>query len=82
MREIGRHPLFQRALQIRIHGRFDARGARLPLAQTLKGRGTALPRGRRHLLGWGALLAAFVLALMPPVKRLVCDVSLSLFTIQ
>ncbi|NNU42436.1 ABC transporter permease [Ramlibacter sp. B156] len=41
--------------------------ARLPLAQTLKGLGTALPRGRRHLLGWGALLAAFVLALMPPV---------------
>lgn len=41
--------------------------ARLPLAQTLKGLGTALPRGRRHLLGWGALLAALVLALMPPV---------------
>ncbi len=41
--------------------------ARLPLAQTLKGLGTTLPRGRRHLLGWGALLAAFVLALLPPV---------------
>jgi putative ABC transport system permease protein len=41
--------------------------ARLPLAQTLKGLGTALPRGRRHWLGWGALLAAFVLALLPPV---------------
>ena len=41
--------------------------ARLPLAQTLKGLGTALPRGRRHWLGWAALLAAFALALLPPV---------------
>jgi putative ABC transport system permease protein len=41
--------------------------ARLPLAQTLKGLGTALPRGRRRALGWLALLAAGVLALLPPV---------------
>jgi putative ABC transport system permease protein len=42
--------------------------ARLPLAQTLKGLGTGLPRGRRHALGWLALLAALVLALLPPVR--------------
>ena len=41
--------------------------ARLPLAQTLKGLGTALPRGRRHALGWIALLAAGMLALLPPI---------------
>ena len=41
--------------------------ARLPLAQTLKGLGTGLPRGRRHALGWLALLAAGVLALLPPI---------------
>ncbi|MCC2677329.1 MAG: putative type transport system, involved in lipoprotein release, permease component with [Ramlibacter sp.] len=41
--------------------------ARLPLAQTLKGLGTALPRGRRHALGWAALLMAGVLALLPPI---------------
>lgn len=41
--------------------------ARLPLAQTLKGLGTALPRGRRHRLGWLALAAALGLALLPPI---------------
>jgi putative ABC transport system permease protein len=41
--------------------------ARLPLAQTLKGLGTALPRGRRHGLGWLALLAALALAFVPPI---------------
>src|SRR4051812_26685793 len=41
--------------------------ARLPLAQTLKGLGTALPRGRRHMTGWLALLAAGGLALLPPI---------------
>jgi putative ABC transport system permease protein len=41
--------------------------ARLPLAQTLKGLGTALPRGRRHWPGWLALLAALGLALLPPI---------------
>lgn len=41
--------------------------ARLPLAQTLKGLGTALPRERKHWLGWTALLAAGALALLPPV---------------
>ena len=41
--------------------------ARLPLAQTLKGLGTALPRGRRHWPGWAALLAAGGLALLPPI---------------
>lgn len=41
--------------------------ARLPLAQTLKGLGTSLPRHRRHLWGWAALLAAGALALLPPV---------------
>jgi len=41
--------------------------ARLPLAQTLKGLGTALPRGRRHGWGWLALAAAGGLALVPPV---------------
>lgn len=41
--------------------------ARLPLAQTLKGLGTALPRGRRHGLGWLALLAAVALAFLPPI---------------
>lgn len=49
-------------------GWLPARGAaRLPLAQTLKGLGTGLPRGRRHPLGWAALAAAVVLALLPPV---------------
>ncbi|HEX2544238.1 MAG TPA: FtsX-like permease family protein [Ramlibacter sp.] len=49
-------------------GWLPARGAaRLPLAQTLKGLGTALPRGRRHLAGWLALIAAVVLALLPPI---------------
>jgi putative ABC transport system permease protein len=41
--------------------------ARLPLAQTLKGLGTGLPRRRRHLAGWLALAAAGGLALLPPV---------------
>jgi putative ABC transport system permease protein len=41
--------------------------ARLPLAQTLKGLGTALPRSRHHALGWAALLASVLLALLPPV---------------
>jgi putative ABC transport system permease protein len=41
--------------------------AALPLAQTLKGLGTTLPRSRRHWLGWLALLLSLVLALMPPV---------------
>jgi putative ABC transport system permease protein len=41
--------------------------AGLPLAQTLKGLGTGLPRGRRHASGWLALGAALVLALLPPV---------------
>lgn len=41
--------------------------ARLPLAQTLKGLGTALPRGRRHVAGWIALGAAVALALLPPI---------------
>lgn len=41
--------------------------ARLPLAQTLKGLGTGLPRPRRHALGAAALLAAVVLAFLPPV---------------
>lgn len=41
--------------------------ARLPLAQTLKGLGTALPRSRRHWLGWLSLVAAGVLALLPPI---------------
>jgi putative ABC transport system permease protein len=49
-------------------GWLPARGAaRLPLAQTLKGLGTGLPRGRRHAAGWIALLAAGLLALLPPV---------------
>lgn len=49
-------------------GWLPARGAaRLPLAQTLKGLGTGLPRGRRHAPGWIALLGAGLLALMPPV---------------
>ncbi|NML46391.1 ABC transporter permease [Ramlibacter sp. G-1-2-2] len=41
--------------------------ARLPLAQTLKGLGTALPRGRRHWLALAALLASVALALLPPI---------------
>ncbi|MEJ8839174.1 ABC transporter permease [Ramlibacter sp. AN1133] len=41
--------------------------ARLPLAQTLKGLGTGLPRGRRHWLGWLALAAAVLLAFVPPI---------------
>jgi putative ABC transport system permease protein len=41
--------------------------ARLPLAQTLKGLGTALPRGRRHWLAAAILLASLGLALLPPV---------------
>jgi putative ABC transport system permease protein len=41
--------------------------ARLPLAQTLKGLGSALPRSRQHAWGWLALAMALVLALMPPV---------------
>lgn len=49
-------------------GWLPARGAaRLPLAQTLKGLGTGLPRGRRYLLGWLALLAAVGLAFLPPI---------------
>jgi putative ABC transport system permease protein len=49
-------------------GWLPARGAaRLPLAQTLKGLGTGLPRGRRHPLGWLALAGAGGLALLPPV---------------
>jgi putative ABC transport system permease protein len=51
-----------------VGGWLPARSAaRLPLAQTLKGLGTALPRGRRHALGWLALAAAGGLALLPPV---------------
>ncbi|HEX7889096.1 MAG TPA: FtsX-like permease family protein [Ramlibacter sp.] len=51
-----------------VGGWLPARGAaRLPLAQTLKGLGTGLPRGRRHVLGWLALAAAVVLALLPPI---------------
>jgi len=41
--------------------------ARLPLAQTLKGLGTGLPRTRNHALGWSALLLALLLALLPPI---------------
>src|SRR4051812_11208754 len=41
--------------------------ARLPLAQTLKGLGTALQRTRRHLWGWLALLLSGGLALLPPI---------------
>ena len=41
--------------------------AALPLAQTLKGLGTRLPRSRRHWLAWLALLLALVLALLPPI---------------
>jgi putative ABC transport system permease protein len=41
--------------------------ARLPLAQTLKGLGTRLPRTRAHALGWLALLLALVLAFLPPI---------------
>ena len=51
-----------------VGGWLPARGAaRLPLAQTLKGLGTALPRGRRHWLGWLALLLALALAFLPPI---------------
>lgn len=51
-----------------VGGWLPARSAaRLPLAQTLKGLGTALPRGRRHLAGWLALAAALGLALLPPI---------------
>lgn len=51
-----------------VGGWLPARSAaRLPLAQTLKGLGTSLPRGRRHALGWIALFAAGGLALLPPV---------------
>ncbi|MBE7368712.1 FtsX-like permease family protein [Ramlibacter pallidus] len=51
-----------------VGGWLPARSAaRLPLAQTLKGLGTALPRGRRHGLGWLALAGAGGLALLPPV---------------
>lgn len=41
--------------------------ARLPLAQTLKGLGTGLPRVRRHAAGLLALAASVVLAFLPPV---------------
>ncbi|MBC5782372.1 ABC transporter permease [Ramlibacter sp. USB13] len=41
--------------------------AALPLAQTLKGLGTRLPRARRHAAGWIALLAAVGLAMVPPI---------------
>src|SRR5690606_11171430 len=41
--------------------------ARLPLAQTLKGLGAAATANRRHLWSWGALAAAGLLALLPPV---------------
>ncbi|MCG2593954.1 ABC transporter permease [Ramlibacter sp. XY19] len=41
--------------------------ARLPLAQTLKGLGSSRIGARRHWPGWAALLAALVLALLPPV---------------
>lgn len=51
-----------------VGGWLPARSAaRLPLAQTLKGLGTALPRGRRHWLGWVALLLALALAFLPPI---------------
>ncbi|MBK6009381.1 ABC transporter permease [Ramlibacter ginsenosidimutans] len=51
-----------------VGGWLPARSAaRLPLAQTLKGLGTALPRGRRHRLGWMALLLALALAFLPPI---------------
>jgi putative ABC transport system permease protein len=49
-------------------GWLPARGAaQLPLAQTLKGLGTGLPRGRHHALGWLALAASVLLALLPPI---------------
>jgi putative ABC transport system permease protein len=41
--------------------------ARLPLAQTLKGLGATMPRGRRPLWSWAALAAAGLMALVPPV---------------
>ncbi|MDP3618789.1 MAG: ABC transporter permease, partial [Ramlibacter sp.] len=41
---------------------------RLPLAQTLKGLGTGLPRSRRHWVGLGMVLAGGALALLPPVQ--------------
>jgi putative ABC transport system permease protein len=51
-----------------VGGWLPARSAaRLPLAQTLKGLGAALPRTRPHLWGWLALLGAGVLALLPPI---------------
>lgn len=51
-----------------VGGWLPARSAaRQPLAQTLKGLGTGLPRGRRHLPGWIALFAACGLALLPAV---------------
>jgi putative ABC transport system permease protein len=51
-----------------VGGWLPAHGAaRLPLAQTLKGLGTGLPRARGHRLGWVALLAALACALLPPI---------------
>ncbi|HVE53824.1 MAG TPA: ABC transporter permease, partial [Ramlibacter sp.] len=51
-----------------VGGWLPARNAaRLPLAQALKGLGTALPRGRGHRPGWIALAAAGGLALLPPI---------------
>ncbi|MES2787101.1 MAG: FtsX-like permease family protein [Pseudomonadota bacterium] len=41
---------------------------RLPLAQTLKGLGTGLPRSRKHWVGLGMVLAGAALALLPPVQ--------------
>lgn len=51
-----------------VGGWLPARGAaRLPLAQTLKGLGTGLPRARRHGFGWLMLLAALACAFLPPI---------------
>ena len=41
--------------------------AQLPLAQTLKGLGSALPRGRSHRWSWVALVAAGLFAMLPPI---------------
>ena len=49
-------------------GWFPARVAeRMPLAQTLKGLGSALPRAHGHWLSLSLLVAAGLFALMPPV---------------
>lgn len=51
-----------------VGGWLPARSAaRLPLAQTLKGLGTGLPRQRQHAPGWLALMASGACAMLPPV---------------